>query len=259
MRENANVNKGSDRMSAALVFTSSAAVAAPSERSIPHISILPRAIQFNWAYAAVDHRDVRLVLLRRLAIFAMTVNHLDHETREHSMRVARIAVELSQSLSQDAGLVDMIWIAALLHDLGKAPMAPSILAKPQPLSKNERGVLKQHPSIGAQLLMFYKYPSPVINMVHYHHERIDGGGYPFGLRGEQIPFAARVIAVADAFDTMTSTRPYRQSVEVDRALDEIVACAGSQFDPFIARSFANMLTDRTIQPTARTYSSMHRR
>ncbi|MCL4528437.1 MAG: HD domain-containing protein, partial [Chloroflexi bacterium] len=178
---------------------------------------------------------------------------LDSETYEHSTRVAQMAVSLAELLYEDSDMIDMICVGALLHDVGKARVDKSLLSKPQRLDKSERNLLKQHPTIGAQLVMFYNFPPQIVNMIYYHHERIDGWGYPVGLRRDEIPLAARVIAVVDSFDAMISKRSYKPSMPLEDAIQEIAKCAGSQFDPYVADGFNFLLTRHVPMDTPKCF------
>jgi HD-GYP domain-containing protein (c-di-GMP phosphodiesterase class II) len=128
-----------------------------------------------------------------------------------------------------------------LHDLGKIGLPDSILLKPGPLTEGEIRRMSEHPILGARLLEPLTYLSGVVrDVVLHHHERWSGAGYPHGLRGEQIPLAARIFALADSFDAMTNDRPYRRALSLDHALEEIRAGAGAQFDPELARVFVDL-------------------
>jgi len=129
----------------------------------------------------------------------------------------------------------------LLHDVGKVGVPERILNKPGPLSAAEWRVMRTHPIIGYQILQGIPFMTTAASIVRCHHEMWDGAGYPEGLRGEQIPLPARVFQVVDAFDAMTTDRPYRASLGVDRAAEEIERMAGSQFDPDVCRVFRDLV------------------
>ncbi len=120
-----------------------------------------------------------------------------------------------------------------LHDIGKVGIPESVLCKPGPLTDDEWTIMRAHPAIGAQIVEPIRFLQGAVEIVFTHHERWDGAGYPTGLVGEQIPLAARVFAVADSFDAMTSDRPYRSALSFDQALEEIRRGAGTQFDPTV--------------------------
>jgi HD-GYP domain-containing protein (c-di-GMP phosphodiesterase class II) len=135
--------------------------------------------------------------------------------------------------------------ASLLHDVGKIGVSDAILNKPGPLTAEEWRQMRKHPAIGYEMLKDVKFLSVAAEIVYTHHERYDGGGYPAGLHGEGIPLGARVFAVADAFDAMTSNRPYRRALSVDQACEEITNNSGSQFDPMVVQAFLRCLPSWT--------------
>ena len=161
-----------------------------------------------------------------------------HRTREdtHSERVAAEAADLAKALGLGCSMVERIRIAGLLHDIGKSMVPEAILTKPGPLTDDEWAEMAQHPLVGAQMI---DHPAlvDVRAWVLAHHERHDGRGYPFGLRGEAIPLGARIIAVVDAYDAMTADRPYRAALSNREALHELAAGAGTQFDPALVTVF----------------------
>jgi HD-GYP domain-containing protein (c-di-GMP phosphodiesterase class II) len=169
---------------------------------------------------------------------ADALDQRDPITAQHSRRVTsyvqRILDEMSALPISEA---DMIVGAARIHDLGKVAISDACLHKNGPLDADERREMDRHPVIGAELLQPLSMYQGALAIVRHHHERWDGRGYPDGLAGEQIPFGARVLAVADAFDAMTSDRPYRRALSVERALTEIEAGRGAQFDPAVVDAF----------------------
>ncbi|OYT70908.1 MAG: hypothetical protein CFK49_11555 [Armatimonadetes bacterium JP3_11] len=126
---------------------------------------------------------------------------------------------------------------ALLHDIGKIGVPDSILYKPGPLTPEEWEIMKQHPVIGYRMCMKVDELRSAAPIVLHHHERWDGGGYPYGLAGEAIPLGARIFAIADTLDAMTSDRPYRKALSFAEAREEIIRCAGKQFDPEMVKLF----------------------
>ncbi len=169
-------------------------------------------------------------------IISSLLNQLDPNTLDQSFRVANLATVLAEPLDDDPDLLEKVYIAALLHDVGKMCIAQTILNKPCPLTQNEQQLLRQHTPIGAWLLEFYRLPAPIIEMVRFHHEKFDGSGYPNQLARNQIPDGAQLIAVADSYDAMTSVRCYRPRVSAQEARNEIVKCAGSYYDPRIVQT-----------------------
>ena len=154
----------------------------------------------------------------------------------HSERVAVEAAGLAEALGLGCSMVERVRLAGLLHDIGKTMVPEAILTKPGPLTEDEWAQMAQHPLVGAQMI---DHPAlaDVRAWVLAHHERVDGRGYPFGLRGEAIPLGARIIAVADAYEAMTADRPYRAALSNREALRELAAGAGTQFDPALVTTF----------------------
>ena len=170
--------------------------------------------------------------------FSTAIDAKDVYTRGHSLRVARYSSALALRLQLDPKTVAGIRIGAYLHDIGKIVLDRSLLNKPERLSDDERREVAYHPLVGDDVLSAVSFPWPEVrSVVRSHHERMDGNGYPDGLRGSQIPVPVRVLALADAFDAMTSNRPYRNRMPLDLALAELVRCSGEQFDTAVVRAF----------------------
>jgi putative nucleotidyltransferase with HDIG domain len=162
---------------------------------------------------------------------------LDARDGGHSLRVTALAEAFARVLGWDDLRVRRVRFGARLHDVGKLALPDALLTKPGPLSDDERDRLREHPLIGAGMLESIPQAASALSCVLYHHERWDGYGYPAGRVGTEIPVEARLLAVVDAFDAMTSERSYRECLVVGNALAEVARCAGSQFDPELARSF----------------------
>lgn len=165
----------------------------------------------------------------------------DHEISGHSFRVAGYAVSLARALGLNGSLLKAIEWGALLHDLGKMVVPDAVLRNGGPLSEEEWMIMRQHPSWGFEMLAEVRFLQPAaVDIVYYHHERWDGEGYPRGLAGEEIPLTARIFAVVDAYDAITSDRPYRRARGHAAAAGELQRAAGSQLDPAIVQAFAKV-------------------
>jgi len=161
----------------------------------------------------------------------------DEETEGHSRRVTAYTLALAQAMGLDSDELRVIARGAFLHDIGKIATPDSILLKPGKLSAEEMTIMKQHCERGYEMLRKIPFLREAAEIVHAHQERFDGSGYPQGLRGEEIPLGARIFAIADSLDAMTSDRPYRKGTTFASATEEIVRCAGQQFDPQIVEVF----------------------
>lgn len=174
---------------------------------------------------------------------AVAVEAKDPYTRGHSERVAEFSVRLADALGLYTRDFGIIRGAALLHDIGKIGISGSILRKPGSLTGIEFQQVKKHPGIGERICLSLKFARDMLPIIRHHHERFDGKGYPDGLKGEKIPLMARIVAVADAFDAMTSDRPYRPGMTVDEALNVLGEGAGFQWDAELVAVFINMIRE----------------
>lgn len=173
---------------------------------------------------------------------AAAVDAKDRCTAGHSERVTTYALRLAKAMRLSREEIDVVKIAGLLHDLGKIGVPESVLNKPGGLTQDEREVINRHPVTGGNILKNTPQLEMIIPAVVFHHERWDGAGYPDGLCGKQIPLMARILAVADAFDAMTSDRPYRKALSVQAALVELRSNAGAQFDPDMVDAFISCVS-----------------
>ena len=172
-----------------------------------------------------------------------TVEAKDTYTRGHPDRVSEYSVLIGEKLGLPEDQIKTLRIGGLFHDIGKIGIPDSILLKPDKLSDDEYSQIKNHPSIGAHILGSAEIFKDIIPVVKHHHERYDGNGYPSRLKGEEIPYIARIAAVADTFDAMTSRRSYRGPIDIEHVKEEIKRCEGTQFDPQIAEVFLDILNN----------------
>jgi putative nucleotidyltransferase with HDIG domain len=168
------------------------------------------------------------------------LDYRDNETQGHSYRVVEYATLVAGRLDVEGEQLTWIRRGAILHDVGKIGIPDSVLRKPGPLDATEWEVMKKHPEMGFQMLENIRFLEPALDIVHCHQERFDGTGYPRGMRGDDIPLGARIFAVVDTFDAMTSDRPYRKAMTVNEAREEIESCSGTQFDPVTVKAFLSI-------------------
>ncbi len=176
-------------------------------------------------------------LLASLLAMAWVVEARDPYTGGHLWRVSRYAALLCERAGTSLSVCARVSIGAFLHDLGKVGIPDAILRKPSALSDDEHAVIQTHPELGGRLLAGHPLAHWAIEAVRSHHERPDGQGYPDGLAGDAVPHAARVVGICDAFDAMTSTRPYRVAMPVPQALEHMAGALGKQFDDQLCRHF----------------------
>lgn len=176
----------------------------------------------------------------------VTVDAKDHYTFKHSQQVTRSALTLARALRLPEQEIKSLEVAGQLHDVGKIGVRTDILRKPGPLTQEEWKMIYEHPRLGHMLLRQVPKEEAVLQAVLYHHERYDGMGYPAGLKGEEIPLLARILAVADAFSAMSADRPYRKALPLKEALAELRRNAGKQFDPDLAEKFVHLVEEGAI-------------
>jgi putative nucleotidyltransferase with HDIG domain len=181
------------------------------------------------------------VLLTSLQLMAQAVDLKDPYTSNHSQRVAQYAVRLARAMDIPEGEVEKIRIGALMHDIGKIGISGRIIRKPGKLSAEEQALMKQHSVVSATIIQPLEILGESAEMVRHHHEHWDGSGYPDGLKGNAIPLGSRVILVADAYDALSTDRPYRKGTNKARALGVIRANAGIQFDPIVAEALERII------------------
>ncbi len=189
---------------------------------------------------AALYQDQQALFLGTLEALTASIDAKDAYTCGHSQRVAMVSRDIAQAAGLDAETVERIHIAGVVHDVGKIGVREAVLCKSGRLTREEFEEIKKHPEIGARILRDLPQLQDVIPGVLYHHERIDGRGYPHGLSGYDIPVFARVIALADSFDAMSSTRTYRSALTRQEVLKEIRDCSGTQFDPALVPFLLDM-------------------
>jgi HD-GYP domain-containing protein (c-di-GMP phosphodiesterase class II) len=180
-----------------------------------------------------------------LAAIARALEERD-QTHGHGLRVAELAEPIALRLGWEPDRLAELHFGAFVHDVGKVTVRQELLRKPGPLTLEELEEIREHPQSGAALVTPMRSAWPALPYVLFHHERWDGRGYPSGLRGRSIPLEARLLAIADAFDAMTSPRPYRQTFSSERALAELAACSGTQFDPHLVELFLDVWDTATL-------------
>lgn len=196
--------------------------------------------------ATVDGREESALRGTAEALVKL-VEERNHSLGHHSQEVAILVDQLARALGMSGEEARNVALAGMLHDIGKVAIADAILLKPGPLTEEEWKQMRRHSIVGAEVINHIPSLRPLAPVIRAHHERWDGHGYPDQLRGEKIPFAARLIAVVDAYTVMLSDRPYQQAISAEAALAELRSCAGTQFDPHVVEAMALVLQDMQMQ------------
>ena len=199
--------------------------------------------------AARENQELFLASIRALAA---AIDAKDPYTRGHSERVARYASAIAKEMGLSAEDVRKARLSALLHDVGKIGIDDRIIRKPTALTDEEFELMKAHPVKGAAIMETIPQLADIIPGMKYHHEKWEGGGYPDGLKGEQIPMQARIVAVADAFDAMTTTRPYQKAMEVTYVLERLREMANKRFDSVVIEALIRSHAKGELIPTERS-------
>ena len=181
--------------------------------------------------------SVKRTYFETVQALSLAIEANDEYTRGHSDRVTKIAVKIAKRIRLTRERIDTLKFAGILHDIGKIGVIKEVLHKPTKLSDLEFALIKNHPVVGEEIIKPVAFLDKIRPVIRHHHERFDGSGYPDGLRGKDIPFLSRIITVADAYDAMTSHRPYRSALSHETAVAEITKYAGTQFDPEIVQAF----------------------
>jgi putative nucleotidyltransferase with HDIG domain len=216
-------------------------------------------------YSYQLYLDMKEAHINTVAALTSAIDASDPFTHGHSYRVSRYALRIGRSMSLTSKDLEILEYGALLHDIGKIAIQHDILHKVGKLSDDDRKTLKQHPSIGADIVENLKFLKGAAVLVRYHHEQPDGKGYPEGLKGDEIPVGARIMLVADAFDAMTSDRPYRKGLPIERVLQQFDEYRGIQFDKEITELFIDLVNKGEFNliaesdPTTAIYESLKER
>lgn len=188
-------------------------------------------------------QHLRVAQRESMRALVAAIDARDPYTRTHSQTVSAIAEHIGRRMDLRGARLDALTAAGLLHDVGKIGVPDAILTKPGPLTPDEFDVVKRHPQTAVDIVTNMSFLADVNPLILHHHERYDGTGYPSGLKGDEIPIGARIIAVADAIDTMLSPRTYKAAYSVDRTRAELRACSGSQFDPQVTTVALRLLDE----------------
>ncbi len=188
-----------------------------------------------------------------LEALASALEAKDPYTQAHTSRISNMATGLATARHLTAAEIRAIRLGAILHDVGKIGIADSILLKPGPLLEEEWAVMRTHPELGQRIMKNVEFVADALPVIRHHHERWDGTGYPDGLAGTEIALGARIVAVCDAFDAMTTDRPYRKGMSVEDGCEEILRCAGTQFDPECAQLLVDAVRNAETERLERRF------
>ncbi|QNN24606.1 HD domain-containing protein [Planctomycetales bacterium ZRK34] len=189
---------------------------------------------------AMLYEDMQDMFMGTLHSLVSSIDAKDSYTCGHSERVAWLSRQLAESAGLDPYTVERVYLSGLVHDVGKIGVPEAVLRKPGKLTNEEFDMIKAHPEIGVRILKDIRQMQDLLPGVLHHHERYDGRGYPYKIAGQDIPLFGRLICLADSFDAMSSTRTYRQAMPLEKVLEEISNCAGTQFDPELAKVFVKL-------------------
>jgi len=188
--------------------------------------------------------DVERTYVETIMALALAVEAKDPYSAGHSKRVGFFAARIGEMMGLDAETLRILNDAGILHDIGKIGIKDDILLKPSPLTSDEEKIMHQHPIIGEVIVKPVRSLQRVGTLVRHHHEKYDGSGYPGGLKGEQIPLGARILSVADTYDSMVTDRPYRKRLSLEEAKSELRTLAGRQYDPAVVDAFLRVLSEK---------------
>lgn len=210
------------------------------------IDAIYRAAQVRFQQQEIDHANqrVRNTLEQTVMAMARAIELRDPYTDGHQKRVSLLATAIAEEMGLAPEYIDGIRLGALIHDVGKIQVPTEILSKPGTLRELERNIVRLHAKAGEELIGNIDFPWPIAHMVLHHHERLDGSGYPDGLAGDELPLEARIIAVADVVEAMSSHRPYRPALGIDAALAELRQGSGKIYDSEVVASCLRVLEHR---------------
>ncbi|MBN1615585.1 MAG: response regulator [Deltaproteobacteria bacterium] len=196
---------------------------------------------------ATSFENLRQSLIGAVQMMARVVEVRDPYTAGHQKRVAHLARAVAQEMGLEGDRIEGLYMAAIIHDIGKVSVPAEILSKPSKLSENEFALIKIHPQAGHDMLQEIEFPWPIAEVILQHHERMDGSGYPQGLKGEDICLETRILAVADVVEAMASHRPYRAALGIDTALEEIEKNKGVLYDPGVVDACVRVFREKGYQ------------
>ena len=206
---------------------------------LPLVYLVHRSNRTHTAQVEQENKHVvemNSLHLRTIEALALAIDAKDHTTHDHLQRVQLYALEIGKDLGLSEIELDALRAAAVLHDIGKLAVPEHIISKPGKLTRAEFEKMKIHPVVGAEILERVEFPYPVVPIVRAHHEKWDGSGYPYGLKGNEIPIGARILSVVDCLDALASDRQYRRALPLDEAMARVVAESGTAFDPKVVRT-----------------------
>ena len=209
------------------------------------------SINLDELYQIADHNLYKNKMLKetssKSALVRTLMNALeakDYLTEGHAERMTENAIKLGEYLKLETHTIDQITLLTKFHDIGKVGIPDDILKKPGALDEKEWKIMKTHTTIGQRISSVSAELKPISDLILLHHEKWDGSGYPMGLSGDAIPIECRILALVDAFDAMTNDRPYRKALSFDDAINEIIKCKGSHFDPELVDIFLEILSNK---------------
>ncbi|MDD4947193.1 MAG: response regulator [Gallionella sp.] len=205
---------------------------------------LEEAVEERTIALKASERKLRESLFGSITALAAIVELRDPYTAGHQHRVARLAVGIGKVLQMSEDRLEGLYLAGVVHDVGKIQVPAEILSMPRRLTEIEFNLIRQHPQSGYDILKTIDFPWQIAQMVLQHHERLDGSGYPHGISGDQIMLEARILSVADVVEAMSSHRPYRPGLGIDAALDEIVKWRGKQYDPEVVDACVKLFKEQ---------------